>query len=408
MKLNIYIIFLLFVSVACSSDHTAQPAKAKSTTPTKQVVTEDIYEPIEEPLDIIEEEVKTTQKDQIQIIVDKHIESFPSYHYENPEEFERLLAESYRLAKDALDRYYLANLDVIESQVASDRTLEERLSLESYISQRYITVQKILSKKFITTFFRYKYLYTHDLLGVEAFNPSLLSQCSMPVSGGFIEYGFQDMDDKVDEELDALDSLSKGQLNEYWGGTTYVDSSGMNTITISEAIVIADKLEDLRETLYEYRHCEDNILTAQQLYLYLLNKDKSVFKTKYLTRDASKAKKQGDLITDYVESVLTLVFSEDYSHDYHGKLARQYSVSFKGQMLLHGPWAEKEVIEEGLKSKIYISMSEKFLESSAKGDEEFYSGIRCNMYHFNHFALQYDNSPQNPAQLIPFNNSPCH
>lgn len=407
MKFYIWALFLFLV--ACSSEERPSYTATSDPVINEDLVTEADYQPIEEGLDTIQPDIKEPKKNQFQLILEKHLYNLPIYSYQAPQKYEKLLAESYRKAKDELDKYYSDKDQAIDSLIM-DRSLEELMILRTYISTNYLTAIKALSKKFIETFYYYKKLYASNLLNVEVFDPLLVSKCSKKRDANSMVYaGYDDIEDLVDVELDTLDSVSKSSLNEYWGDTVFIDSSGYKTITISEALLITKKLERLRETLYKYTHCKDNILAAQQLYLYLLNSNLSVFKTKYLSRDPKKAEDQASFISKYVQNLLTLASDRDYTHDYHGKLAKQYSLVFESKMIIYGPWVEKEMILETLKPNIYISMAEKFLESSKKSDKEFYKGIRCNMGHYNHFALVQDDSySKTPRMMIPLSVDNCH
>lgn len=406
MKFYIWALFIFLV--ACSSEEGPSNTPSSNANLDEVLVTDAEYEPIEEGLDIIAPEVEEPKKNQFQLILDKHLHNFPIYTYKEPEKYEKQLAEKFRKAKDALDKHYSDSDKAIDSLIMV-RSLEELMLLRAYISTNYLTAIKALSKRFIEVFYYYKKLYVSDLLNVEAFKPSLLSVCSKQRDDILVTEGFEGAEDLVDVELEALDSVSKRSLNEHWGNTVFSDASGYKTITISEALLIAKKLEHLRETLYEYTHCKDPVLAAQQLYLYLLTSDISVFKTKYLSRDPQKAEDQASFISKYVDNLLTLVSDKDFTEDYHGKLAKQYSLIFESNMIIYGPWAEKDMIEESLKPSIYISMAEKFLESSKKSSKEFYKGIRCNMAHYNHFALiQNDEYRKTPRMMIPLNINNCH
>lgn len=406
MKFYIWALFLFLV--ACSSEKGASPSVSSEPIIDEELVTEADYQPIEEGLDIIQPEIEEPKKNQYQLILEKHIYNLPIYTYQAPQKYEKQLAESFRIAKDEFDKYYSDTDEAIDSLII-DRTLEEIMLLRAYSSTNYLTAIKALSKKFIETFYYYKKLYASNLLNVEVFDPMLVSKCSKKRDDILVTEGFEGVEDLVDVELEALDSVSKRSLNEYWGDTVFVDSSGYKSITISEALLITKQLEHLRKTLYKRTHCKDTILTAQQLYLYLLNSNISVFKTKYLSRDPKKAEDQASFISKYVDNLLTLASDREYTHDYHGKLAKQYSLVFESKMIIYGPWVEKEMILETLKPNIYISMAEKFLESSKKSDKEFYKGIRCNMGHYNHFSLVQDNSySKTPRMMIPLSVNNCH
>lgn len=400
--MRLFCLSLLLFLVSCSSDK-AQDVQGTSPKPSSktQVVSDEVYTPIDDGLAVIVPKKEIQKKDQLEVILQNHLLNFPFYFDEDPKDYESRLAESYRKTKDELDSYYVANLNAIESTV-TDRTLEERMSLKEYISLRYITVQSKLAKEFINYFFDYKKNYSLMLLNVKAFDNKLLDVCGFKAADPMS--GIEDADDLIDEELDAYDNVSKRSLQEHWGDTTYVDSKGLKSITLSEALVIADKLEDLREDIYDHTHCTNFISTAQKLYSYLLSSDASVFKTKYLTRDPQKAEQQANFISEYVRTIIKLVSVKGYDYKIQGKLAKQHSKIFEAKMILYGPWAERSVILETLKPPIFISMAEKFLEGSNFSDEKFYTNIRCNMHQFNHFDIQ-DDGPayRQPITFIPIN-----
>ncbi|MCH2534131.1 MAG: hypothetical protein MK008_06800 [Bdellovibrionales bacterium] len=406
MKFYIWPFFILLV--ACSSDKGTPKVPSSQIPADEALVTEADYQPIEDGLDIIAPEKNEPKMDQFQLIAEKHIYNFPVYSYGDPKNYEKFLIESFRKAKDDLDNLYTMNDEAIDSQIMV-RSFEELMTLRTYISTRYLTELKKLSSAFIEKFYIYKRLYASYLLNVKVFDPELLSICSKKRDDMLVTEGFEGVEDEVELELDALDSVNKRSLNEFWGDTVFIDSSGYKTITISEALLITKKLEHLRETIYEYTQCKDNILAAQKLYQYLLTSNLSVFKTKHLSRDPEKAEDQASLISEYVDNLLTLVSDKDYTQDYHLKLAKQYSLIFEANMHIYGPWVEKHMIEENLKPKIYIPMAEKFLESSKKSEKDFYKGIRCNMAHYNHFVIEHnDGVRKTPPLMIPLSVDNCH
>lgn len=390
------IIFLLTLITACGSNSVSISGSNSGDQSVQNQLPEETYNPISEGLIIEFEETQSTKPDQMQIILNEVISSFPIYQNENSKKYEKKLAESYRKAKDALDSYYKKNLDAIKSKFI-EYTYEELLDLESFISVRYITVMKALAKEFIEVYFIYKQSFTSSLLNIEAFDYKLVFKCD------------KDSSDSIELEIDNLDDFSTKLLREYWGGNTFKISNESLNYSVHQAELIAEDLEELREILYKYTHCKSRILTAQKLYQFLLNSNNQIFKTKNLTRDPQKAEKQADLISVYVEDILKLASSNDYSYKLHGKLAKQHSRSFEAKMILYGPWAEKKLINESIQQSMYIALSEKFLEHSYLSDEKFYAGIRCNMVHYNHFEVNNNqNKNQGPFVLVPLSVKNCN